>query len=606
MSKESLPQQQPSSTKSRHTSDREHIVALKAFGIELHPETPKYVEDSEALANAIGGSGLKDIFANPLVLVAAFSACMGGLLFGFDQGILSIVLTMDQFLSVFPDVDGDVSSGASFNKGIMTALLELGAFIGAASAGFLADRYSRKRAIAVGAAWFIVGSIIQTTSFSFAQLVVGRFIGGLGVGVLSAVAPMYISECAPPNIRGSCLAMEGSSIVIGIVIMFYITYGTRYIPNDWAFRAPFLLQMLPCIGLSFGLYKLPYSPRWLASVGRDEECLQALVRLRRFPTTDPRLQAEWITVRAEAVHNREVMLEEHPHLQGEDMWSQVKLEAASWADMFKPKMIRRTMIGIMLMVFQQFLGINALIYYSPTLFEELGLDYQMQLDMSGVLNILQMLATFVAFLILDRVGRRAPLLVGSVVITACHVIVAAIMAVYSKDWAGHMTQAWVAVAFIFLFMFAFGLGWSPVPWAMPAEINPSSRRAKGVAITTCACWAGNFIIGLITPPMLQHIKYGTFLFFGAFGLMSGIWTWFLCPETKGKTLEQMDAVFHTNTAHLDLIAKRDIEAIIMGRPLPVRSRSDSSASAGEVVARFKSDSEKVGKDNVQEQWIEHA
>ncbi|ODN78377.1 hypothetical protein L202_04017 [Cryptococcus amylolentus CBS 6039] len=606
-SDDSIPK--PSEKAPRHASDREHIVALKSFGVDLHPETPMYVEDSTSLANAIGGSGLKDIFANSLVLMAAFSACMGGLLFGFDQGVVSIILTMDQFLSVFPEIDADVSSGASFNKGIMTALLELGAFIGALQAGFLADRYSRKKTIAIGAVWFIIGSIIQTTSYSFAQLVVGRFIGGLGVGVLSAVAPMYISECAPPNIRGSCLALEGSSIVIGIVIMFYITYATRYISNDWAFRAPFLLQMTPCIGLCIGLYKLPYSPRWLASVGRDQECLDALVRLRRFPTSDPRLQAEWITVRAEAVHNREVMLEEHPNLQGEDVWSQIKLEIASWIDMFRPKMIRRTSIGIVLMVFQQFLGINALIYYSPTLFEELGLDYQMQLDMSGVLNILQMLATFVAFFILDRVGRRAPLLIGSIVITSCHVIVAAIMAVYSKDWAAHMTQAWVAVAFIFLFMFAFGLGWSPVPWAMPAEINPSSRRAKGVAITTCACWAGNFIIGLITPPMLQHLKYGTFLFFAAFGLLSGIWTWFFCPETKGKTLEQMDEVFHTNTAHLDLIAKRDIEAIIMGTPAKplARGRSDSSSSAvGEIVARFKSDSEKVGKDNVQEQWIEHA
>lgn len=172
----------------------------------------------------------------------------------------------------------------------------------------------------------------------------------------------------------------------------------------------------------------------------------------------------------------------------------------------------------------------------------------MQLDMSGVLNISQMVATIVAFFLLDRVGRKPPLIFGSICNTICHVIVAAIMAKYSHDWVKYHNEAWVAVAFILIFMFTFGVGWSPVPWAMreyrhfsmcvglclglviAAEVHSSSRRAKGVAITTCACWLCNFIIGLITPPMLQNIKYGTFLFFGAFAFLSGIWVWFFCPE----------------------------------------------------------------------------
>lgn len=238
---------------------------------------------------------------------------------------------------------------------IMTALLELGAFIGALQAGFVADKYSRKKAIglslsnfllndqfinisicvALGSIWFIIGAIIQTTSFSFAQLVVGRFIGGLGFGLLSAVAPMYISEVAPPNIRGALLAMEGATIVIGIVVMFYIVsivfFHTPLIylifltlfcidvwfpihRNDWGFRLPFLIQMAPCILLGIGLWKLPYSPRWLAGAGRDADCLAALMRLRRLPSTDPRLQAEWISIRAEAIQNREVIIKDHPSL----------------------------------------------------------------------------------------------------------------------------------------------------------------------------------------------------------------------------------------------------------------------------------------------------
>ncbi|OXG14265.1 monosaccharide transporter [Cryptococcus neoformans Ze90-1] len=575
-----------------HAPDRDCIPSLDDLGIQLHPDTARYVTDSQALADAIGGNGLRDMFGNGLVVAAAFSTCMGGLLFGFDQGILSIVLTMPQFLEQFPDINIDVSSSAAFNKGIMTALLELGAFIGALQAGFVADKYSRKKAIALGSIWFIIGAIIQTTSFSFAQLVVGRFIGGLGVGLLSAVAPMYISEVAPPNIRGALLAMEGATIVIGIVVMFYITYGSRFIENDWSFRLPFLIQMAPCILLGIGLWKLPYSPRWLAGAGRDADCLAALMRLRHLPSSDPRLQAEWISIRAEAIQNREVIIKDHPSLQGEDFMSELKLEVVSWIDMFRPKLIKRTIIGPILMLFQQFQGVNALIYYSPTLFEQLGLDYEMQLDMSGVLNISQMVATIVAFFVLDRVGRKPPLIFGSVCNTICHVIVAVIMAKFSHDWVKYHNEAWVAVAFILIFMFTFGVGWSPVPWAMPAEVHSSSRRAKGVAITTCACWLCNFIIGLITPPMLQNIKYGTFLFFGVFSLLSGIWVWFFCPEPMGKTLEQMDEIFRSNTAHEDNLIKAEIQAAIMDV-----SPIENTTSV------FKS-GEKLGDKDIQQEWVE--
>lgn len=135
---------------------------------------------------------------------------------------------MPQFQHTFPETDSKVNSAAAFNKGIMTALLELGAFLGAIMSGFVADRYSRKWCIAFGSVWFIIGSVIQASSYGFAQLVVGRFVGGIGIGVLSSTAPMYISEIAPPNIRGAFLVLEGATIVIGIVIMFYITYGSRH------------------------------------------------------------------------------------------------------------------------------------------------------------------------------------------------------------------------------------------------------------------------------------------------------------------------------------------------------------------------------------------
>ncbi|KIR26192.1 sugar transporter [Cryptococcus deuterogattii LA55] len=533
-----------------HAPDREHIPPLSNFDIDLHPDTVKYVQDSQALADSLGSNGIRDVFASPIVFMAAFSACMGGLLFGFDQGILSIVLTIPQFLKVFPETDINVTSSAGLNKGVQNCC---NVFLKLTT---------------------VVCSALQAGSKSFAMLVVGRFIGGIGVGVLSSTAPTYISEISPPNVRGAFLALEGSSIVIGIVIMFYITYATRHILGSWSFRLPFTVQVVPCIALGIGLWLLPYSPRWLATVGRDQDALDALVRLRRLPPSDPRLQAEWITIRAEAIQQREVVITSHPHLQGGSGFVQdFKLEMHAWFDMFKPNIIARTMIGVMLMVFQQLQGINALIYYSPTLFQQLGLDYEMQLTMSGVINVSQCVATIVAFFLLDRIGRKPPLLIGSTINSICHFTVAGLIAKYSDNWAAHQSAAWAGVGLLIAFMFFFGIGWSPVPWALPAEVHSSSRRAKGVAITTCTNWFFNFIVGLITPPMLQNIRYGTFIFFGAFAVISGIWAWFLCPETKGLTLEAVDQLFHNHTAHEELKQKHDIISRMIGMELTTTPQS---------------------------------
>ncbi|KAM0746218.1 putative hexose transport-related protein [Meredithblackwellia eburnea MCA 4105] len=546
-----------------HPPARDSIPTLESLNVDLHPDTVKYVNDPQALADAIGGHSLRDLVKSPIALASAVSACLGGLLFGFDQGILSLVYIMPRFLAQFPEIDSATSS-TGLNKGVMTGLLELGAFLGALVSGFVADRYSRKRSIALGIEFFLIGSTLQASSFSYAQLVVGRMIGGIGVGILASTAPMYISEISAPNVRGSFLALEAGCV--GLSNFFSRTYGTRFIYNEWCFRTPFTLQMLLAVLLSCILWKLPYSPRWLVQVGRDIEALHSLARLRALPIDSPLVQAEWINIRAEAIRSREVIVNDHPHLQDGGFVTDLRLEIAGWIDLFKPKMLYRTSIGIMLMFFQQFQGINALIYYSPSLFASLGLSTQMQIDLSGVTNICQMITTCSAFILLDRVGRKPPLLVGSVINTFCHFLVAGLIAKYSSDWAAHSAAAWVCVAAILLFMLSFGAGWSPVPWALPAECFSSSRRAKGVAVSVTTNWLGNFIIGLITPPFLAATPVGTFVFFGAFAVLSFMWTFFFCPETKGKTLEDIDSLFHSKQAREDTQAHYDlVEALCNSR-----------------------------------------
>ncbi|KAL8920659.1 MAG: hypothetical protein Q9208_006141 [Pyrenodesmia sp. 3 TL-2023] len=509
-----------------------------------------------------GPTGFQGLFISYYAALCAAFAAIGGMVFGYDQGVVSVILVMPQFLSRFTRVSA-TASGAGFWKGLLTAMIELGALLGALNQGWIADKMSRKYSIVVAVVIFTVGSILQTASMDYATLIVGRLIGGVGIGMLSMVAPLYISEISPPEIRGSLLVLEELSIVAGICIAYWITYGTRYMSGEWSWRLPFLLQMIPSTILGLGILFLPFSPRWLASKGRDNEALQSLGKLRQLPETDHRVQQEWFDIRAESAFHRQTNAIRHPDLQSKSKMNSIKLEIASWTDCFRSGCWRRTHVGIGLMFFQQFVGINALIYYSPTLFETMGLNYSMQLIMSGVLNVIQLVGVSTSIWTIDRFGRRPLLLWGSFFMTISHLIIAVFVGMYNKNWPDHRGPGWASVAFLLFYMLSFGATWGPVPWAMPSEIFPSSLRAKGVALSTCSNWLNNFIIGLITPPLVQNTGFGAYTFFAVFCLLSLVWTFFFVPETRGRTLEQMDHVFKDINSEEEEARRRAIEADII-------------------------------------------
>ncbi|KAI4729199.1 general substrate transporter [Aureobasidium sp. EXF-10728] len=510
---------------------------------ELTVQKDEHPQPDIEIHEPYGPAGFAGVFNNHYVALCATFSALGGVLFGYDQGVISVTLTMDIFLERFYEI-ADGYPSASFNKGLMTAMITLGALIGAANAGWLADKYSRRYSIGIAVVVFTIGSALQVGSIAYAMLVVARLIGGFGIGVLSAVTPMYIAEISPPEIRGTLLVMEEYSIIVGIVVAFWITYGTQHIPNEWCWRLPFLIQLFPGIVLGAGIFFLPESPRWYGSKGRDAEALTALAKLRQLPPTDPKVQREWFSIRAEARLKKEISAERHPNLQDRSRISRIKLQGASWADCFRKGCLRRSHVGVGLMFFQQFVGINALIYYSPTLFKTMGLNPGMQLIMSGVLNCCQLLGCTSSLWTMDRFGRRTLLLWGSVLMSICHIIIAGLVGEGQKDWSANGGMGWTAVVFLLFYMLAFGATWGPVPWAMPAEIFPSSLRAKGVALSTCSNWLNNFIIGLITPPLISATNnYGAYIFFAAFCTLSGIWVFAFVPETNGRALEEMDHVF---------------------------------------------------------------
>ncbi|KAJ5115855.1 hypothetical protein N7456_000203 [Penicillium angulare] len=484
--------------------------------------------------------GIKSLIRSPYILGACVLAACGGLSFGYDQGVISLILVMDQFRSQYPEVSPE-NPHYGFNTGLMTGMLELGAFLGCLLLPAVADRYSRKRALAVATVFFCVGAIIQSAAPDYATLVAGRAIGGVGVGSMAMGAPLYISEVAPPNLRGSLLVMEFISIVIGATLSYWITYGTRAIESDWAFRLPFVLQMLPALIVGIGLQFFPYSPRWLAMRERDQDCLLALQKLRRLPETDHRIQAEWNGIISEVKFQKEMKLREY----GVEH-SFISLEIKEWASLFSQKYFRQTVVALGVNFFQQFSGICAFVYYAPTFILALGQSYEMSLILSGMINVCQFVGVIPTFFHLDQMGRRKIAIFGGIAMSIPHFVVSGIVGRFEDSWSQHKAMGWVCIAFIYLYVLTYAVTYGPLAWALPAEIFPSHKRAKGVGAAAAMNWLANFIVGVVVPQMLISLRWGTYLFFGCFCLAASVFSFFLVPETAGKSLEQVAVSFGAN------------------------------------------------------------
>lgn len=385
-----------------------------------------------------GPGGVRGIISNPYCFGAAFLASLGGFSFGYDQGVISVINVMPQFHETYTRLDPEASS-AAFWKGFMTGMLELGAFLGCFGFPSLADRISRKWAISVVALIFNIGAIMQTAAPNYAVLVAGRTITGVGVGTLALGAPLYISEISVPELRGALLVLESLAIVSGVVISYWISYGTQFISGEASFRIPFGLQMVSAVSLGIGIHFFPYSPRWLALVSRKDDSLASLAKLRRLPRTDNRVLTEWHGILAEAEVQKLFLEKAHPGLSG------LRREFATWMDLFKRKAWRRTAVGIGVAFFQQFSGVNAFIYYAPTLFTALG-QKDLSLILAGTLNIGQMFAVIMAFFIIDKVGRRQLAIWGAVAMGLPYVFIAILYGLYSYDWLAHPAAGWAAVA----------------------------------------------------------------------------------------------------------------------------------------------------------------
>ncbi|KAJ7126953.1 general substrate transporter [Mycena epipterygia] len=497
-----------------------------------------------------GQSGWAGLVHNRRIFLMAIFASLGGLLYGYNQGVFSGVLGMHSF-----DQRMGTAVSNPGKKGWLVSILELGAWLGVLMTGYFADKLSRKYTIVLAVVVFCIGVIVQATAKGPPSIFGGRFVTGLGVGSLSMAVPLYNSEISPPEVRGSLVALQQLAITFGIMVSFWIDYGTNFIggagptQKESAWIIPLALQIVPALILGIGIMFMPFSPRWLINQGRNDEALAVLSRARGLPENSDLVQIEFLEIKAQYLFEKETSEIRFPKYQDGSFSSDFKLGFFAYFSLLRERsLLYRVAIGSLTMFFQQWTGINAILYYAPSIFQSLGLTGNtISLLATGVVGIAMFLATIPAVIWVDQVGRRPVLISGAFLMAFCHFVVAILTGLFHNSWPSHVAAGWVACVFVWIFAIAFGYSWGPCAWIIIAEIWPLSIRGKGVSIAASSNWMNNFIVGQVTPTMLTHLGFGTFVFFGAFSLMGAFFIMFFVPETKGVTLEEMEEVFGSTT-----------------------------------------------------------
>ncbi|RYZ00340.1 MAG: MFS transporter [Chitinophagaceae bacterium] len=443
----------------------------------------------------------------------ALSAAIGGLLFGYDTAVISGAIgNLTRYFSLTP-----------VETGWAIACALVGCLAGALLADPVSTRFGRKRSMALAALFFLAGSIGTALPPGFTGFVWFRILGGVGVGIASMVVPMYIAEIAPAAKRGALVAYNQLAIVIGIVLVYFVNYFIALQGDaDWnlnvGWRWMFASEAIPSLLYLLLSLLIPESPRWLLMQGRTEK---AVAVLERFNDKD------------EAARTR-------TEIEG----SLGVKESAGWRTLLQPAYRRALYIGIGLSVFQQVTGINAILYYAPEIFRSFGSDANAALLETSMLGVINLVFTVVSIFLVDRVGRKPLLLVGSVG------MLVALSVVGYASYSGSVST-WL-LPFLLLFMASFSISWGPVVWVLLSEIFPNNVRSLALSIAVFIQWAANFAVSQTFPLLtgsqtLQARFHGAFPFI-LFAILCALALLFVrrfVPETRSKTLEQMNELWRS-------------------------------------------------------------
>lgn len=426
-------------------------------------------------------------------LMCAFAA-FGGIFFGYDSGYINGVMGMDFFIELFTDLKkSDFPEGSgefslpSWQKSLITSILSAGTFFGAIIAGDISDYIGRRTTVIAGCGIFNIGVVLQTASDALPLLVAGRLVAGIGVGFVSAIIILYMSEIAPRKIRGAVVSGYQFCVTIGLLVSSCVDYGTEDRQDSGSYRIPIGLQLLWSTILALGLFALPESPRYFIRKGKTEEAKAALAKVRSQPPESEYIQKEL----AEIIANHEHELQVTP--QGSYLNSWANCFRGSFA---KPSSnLRRTILGISLQMMQQWTGINFIFYFGTTFLQDLG-TISDPFMISMVTTLVNVLSTPLSFWAIEKLGRRTLLIWGAVGMFTCEFIVA-IIGVTDGD---NPQSVKAMVAFICIYIFFFATTWGPGAWVVIGEIFPLPIRSRGVGLSTASNWLWNCVRFKQSPP----------------------------------------------------------------------------------------------------------
>ncbi|KAA8622973.1 AraJ Arabinose efflux permease [Pyrenophora tritici-repentis] len=462
---------------------------------------------------------------------------IGGFLFGYDTGQISGMLIFPDFIRRFGQVqaNGEIAFDPTIQS-LLVSLMSIGTLIGALAGAYTADFLGRRRNLTAGVFVFVIGNIIQVTAMdSWVHMTMGRIVAGLGVGVLSIGVPMYQSEVCPREIRGAVVASYQLMITVGILVSNIINYGVRDNPgeeSDAAWRIVIGLGIAFSIPLGLGVLFTPESPRWLAGKGRWEDARMAMARLRGL-AHDPThvLVNEDFNEMQDAINEQKSA--------GQGTW----LECFTGQPSGIPRLAYRTLMGCAIQFFQQWTGVNYFFYYGATIFRSAGIEDPLQVQL--ILGAVNVAMTVPGLYLIERVGRRVPLVLGGLWQAAWLLIFAIIgVALPPQD---NPTAGVVMIVAACMFIASFAATWGPFVWVIIGESFPIRTRAKQASMATAFNWLGNFLIGFLTPYADDGIGYAFgFVFFACNFAAAGV-VYFFVFETKSLSLENVDIMYSDST-----------------------------------------------------------
>ncbi|KAJ7597770.1 sugar transporter [Mycena floridula] len=506
------------------------------------------------------------LLQNSRVYWLAFVAYWGIILFGYDTGIAGGVVSQHFFQQHFGLLNPDGSKNTNKVNAIssnVVSVLQAGAFFGALGSAPISSRIGRKWTLIIFTALFAVGAVLTTVANSptngLALIYAGRVISGVGIGAISAVAPAYVSECSPKEVRGRITGLFQIMVAFGVMLSYFLNFGIGIHltakPSAKIWQIPFGFQLVPAGIMLLGLLTVKESPRFLASVGKNDLALANLAYLRKEPASNENVMHEMAEIEASIAEERAAR------------------EGLGWKEAFFGKgNFIRFFIAFIVFLLQQWGGQNSVGYYAPQIFASVGyVGTKNSLLASGIYGVVKLVATALfIFFGVETLGRKLSFLISGLGMGTLFFIIGAILKTHPPPNTSTVADpnpppaSKAMAAMLYIYVCFYSMGWGPLPWVYVSDIFPTRTRHYGLATASASQWLWNFVVSKQTPVMITNLGYKLFFMFGTVNL--GAMTIFslLIPETKGRSLEEMDVIFGSVSAEK---RKADVEKFENGAAL---------------------------------------